>query len=151
MACYDYAVTFLREVRLVWRSDMSIAEANFLVNRYALLLWVTVQSLIFFPPFKPTEKVVLAIVFSADRVFAVSARDWRPTTVAIMLGIIPFIANLSITRRRALTYARTTYTVVQLLQDYLMRSTTSKLPSYAARPPLSDYASEWSSSRALVL
>ncbi|OSX60629.1 hypothetical protein POSPLADRAFT_1148683, partial [Postia placenta MAD-698-R-SB12] len=117
---YDYLLTLSREVELVWHSQRSPAKYTFFYNRYCVLLWAfyvvisllrssqTVLSSCFDISFFATwagtcnhrmtpRRYVTdghSSVFSALRVWAISGRDWRPTSLTLALGLVPVATNM---------------------------------------------------------
>ncbi|KZT10170.1 uncharacterized protein LAESUDRAFT_613780, partial [Laetiporus sulphureus 93-53] len=85
---YEYALTVDQEARLIWKGKMSMSPAVFLINRYVPPIWVIAVLL------RRETHGELREAFSGVRVWALTGRDWRPTTVTLIFGIVPFVANV---------------------------------------------------------
>lgn len=104
---YDYLLTLSREVELVWHSQRSPAKYTFFYNRYCVLLWAfyVVISLLRSSQTSCVAEFIVSscfdisffatwAVFSALRVWAISGRDWRPTSLTLALGLVPVATNM---------------------------------------------------------
>ncbi|KAI0644308.1 hypothetical protein C8Q79DRAFT_928077 [Trametes meyenii] len=109
LLCYEWLITFDREIALFWRRKFTGATVLFLTNRY-LPIFIQILNL------APTHalmsdascdgytKALQAIqisqylpwaAFSALRTFALSRRNWMIATVVFVLSLAPVGINLS--------------------------------------------------------
>ncbi|KAI0323966.1 hypothetical protein GY45DRAFT_1263739, partial [Cubamyces sp. BRFM 1775] len=107
---YEYAITFSKEVRLIWRRRITAASVLFFLNRYVMIA-DNIVTLISYPAMSDrvsTEcsalawiDVVLNLlpyfiwnVFSTMRVYAISGRDWRIAVLVCILMLGPIVSNI---------------------------------------------------------
>ncbi|KAI0666894.1 hypothetical protein C8Q78DRAFT_983444 [Trametes maxima] len=114
LLCYEWLITFDREITLFWRRKFTGATALFLTNRY---LPICIQILNLAPSHALMSDAVSGIfscdaytkalqaiqisqylpwaAFSALRTFALSRRNWMIATVVLVLSLVPVGINLS--------------------------------------------------------
>ncbi|KAI0641610.1 hypothetical protein C8Q79DRAFT_1014055 [Trametes meyenii] len=112
---YEYLITFEDEFRLIWRGKLTGASVIFVLNRYIMV----VQNAITMASVAPLPNtvglwlasmscavlgymdVILSILpyvvwnaFSTLRVYAISGRDWRVSSVVCVLMLGPLVSNI---------------------------------------------------------
>ncbi|OCH89287.1 hypothetical protein OBBRIDRAFT_732855, partial [Obba rivulosa] len=85
LCCFDYCLTFSREVRYVHQARQSLTSFLFYVLRYTALFNTIFEILELLPAWKGENDLVL---FSAIRVYALFARNVPIFTITLALGLV---------------------------------------------------------------
>ncbi|KAI0641629.1 hypothetical protein C8Q79DRAFT_919235, partial [Trametes meyenii] len=93
---YEYLITFEDGFRLIWRGKLTGASVIFLLDRQYIIV---VQNAITIASIVPLPNTVrlwppMYAAFSTLRVYAISGRDWRISSVVCVLMLRPLVSNI---------------------------------------------------------
>ncbi|EPS96176.1 hypothetical protein FOMPIDRAFT_61838, partial [Fomitopsis schrenkii] len=107
---YDYALTFSREVRCIWRRKFTGATMLFLLNRYLFMVYLVSRFYLEMSPINTMSLDVLLILylwsalftrstqmrglFTALRMYAIWYKNRKIFGVVLFLGVVPIGVNM---------------------------------------------------------
>ncbi|KZT04436.1 uncharacterized protein LAESUDRAFT_657844, partial [Laetiporus sulphureus 93-53] len=87
--CYDYILTLDREIKFIWKADLSLATSLFYAFRYAALSNTIIVLLICsFCDWYMKRDLTIWTVFAALRVYAIFSRNKWMFGLVLLSGMI---------------------------------------------------------------
>lgn len=146
LVIYEFIVTFLDEIRVVWMTPIAASTILLGSVRYTMLISAAIQVLATPTTVEGCRAIVVlthvlnliafaqTALFSALRVFAIGNRNYYLSILVFLLGIVPFATNLMLTAIAAYGYVSLPPPVgPTCYSDAPISVRTSNIMTYATR------------------
>ncbi|KAH9917739.1 uncharacterized protein B0H18DRAFT_1033688 [Fomitopsis serialis] len=114
LLCYDCLLNLDREIPLIWSRRPTITSVFYVLCRYSMVLYAVLGCVSSSCTAVSNTRHVLGVFFSPVvtvsayvKVYAVSRRDWRWTSIAVMLGLVSLATHIFL-------YAESTFKIATL-------------------------------------